>query len=52
MIYLNNGSVSPAEGFLISEQDMKLFKLLLVNARANLDVHSLTKKESVSNELI
>lgn len=52
MIYLNAGSVCPSEGYLLSEQEKTLFKALLANAKNNLKVHSLTKKESGMHELI
>lgn len=48
MYYLKQGSVTPISGYVISEQDKELFKLLLAEAKANLNAHSLTKKESVS----
>lgn len=48
MIYVTEGSVTPISGYVISEQDKELFKLLLAEAKANLNAHSLTKKESVS----
>lgn len=47
MYYLKQGSVTPISGYVISEQDKELFKLLLAEAKANLNAHSLTKKESV-----
>lgn len=47
-MFLKKGSVAPVSGYIISEQDKELFKLLLAEARANLNAHSLTKKESVS----
>ena len=47
MLYIKQGSVTPISGYLISEQDKELFKLLLAEAKANLNAHSLTKKESV-----
>lgn len=46
-MYLKQGSVTPISGYVISEQDKELFKLLLAEAKANLNAHSLTKKESV-----
>lgn len=48
MYYLKQGSVTPISGYVISEQDKELFKLLLAEAKANLNAHSLTKKESVN----
>lgn len=48
MLYIKQGSVTPISGYVISEQDKQLFKLLLVEAKANLNAHSLTKKESVN----
>ena len=48
MIFLNEGSVCPSSGYLITEQEKKLIKLALTNMKAN--VHSLTKTESVCNE--
>ena len=48
MYYLKKGSVTPISGYVISEQDKELFKLLLAEAKANLNAHSLTKKESVN----
>lgn len=48
MLYIKQGSVTPISGYVISEQDKELFKLLLAEAKANLNVHFLTKKESVS----
>ena len=47
MYYIKEGSVTPISGYVISEQDKELFKLLLAEAKANLNAHSLTKKESV-----
>ena len=47
MYYLKQGSVTPVSGYVISEQDKELFKLLLAEAKANLNAHSLTKKEGV-----
>lgn len=47
MFTIKQGSVAPVSGYIISEQDKELFKLLLAEAKANLNAHSLTKKESV-----
>ena len=47
MLYIKQGSVTPISGYIISEQDKELFKLLLAEAKANLNAHSLTKKEGV-----
>lgn len=48
MLYIKQGSVTPISGYVISEQDKELFKLLLAEAKANLNAHSLTKKEGVN----
>lgn len=50
MIFLNEGSVCPSSGYLITEQEKKLVKLALTSLKANVNVHSLTKTESVCNE--
>ena len=50
MFYIHEGSVCPSNGYLITEQEKKLIKLALTNMKANLNVHSLTKTESVCNE--
>ena len=47
MFYVKQGSVTPISGYVILEQDKELFKLLLAEAKSNLNAHSLTKKESV-----
>ena len=47
MLYIKQGSVTPISGYVISEQDKELFKLVLAEAKTNLNAHSLTKKESV-----
>ena len=43
MYYLKEGSVTPISGYVISERDKELFKLLLAEAKANLNAHYLTK---------
>ena len=52
MIFVSEGSVCPSSGYLISETEKYIIRLLAKEAKSNLDAHSLTKKESVLDELI
>lgn len=36
MIWMNQGSVCPSYGYLISESEKELFKILLADAKSNL----------------
>ena len=36
MIWLNEGSVCPSYGYLISESEKELFKILLADTKSNL----------------
>jgi hypothetical protein len=52
MIWINHGSVCPSSGYLISETEKEIIKLALETVKGDLKAHSLTKKESVLDELI
>lgn len=52
MIFVNEGSICPSSGYLISETEKEIIKLALETVKSDLKAHSLTKKESVLDELI
>lgn len=52
MFFINRGSVCPQSGYLISETEKNIIRLLVNEAKSNLDARSLIEKESVLNELI